>query len=82
MTDEWRLVVHNADTAQDPLEVIYQLCRADKDGRILELDATISGGNPGMFKRLREAMDRPMLKLVRGEPPADRALPFKAERMP
>ncbi len=74
---EWRFVVENAHCAQDPCEVHYRLCLVAPDGRILVHDALITGAEHGVWGRIREALDRPMLRIPRELPAKDvYAVPF------
>ena len=58
---EWRIVVENERSAMDPLEVVYRLCLVDGHGKILRRDASITGADHGLWKRLKEAMGKEVL---------------------
>jgi hypothetical protein len=62
----WRLVCENADTAQDPREARYRLHLVGADGRTIARDAVVTDAEHGVWKRLRDAMGLPMLRLVPG----------------
>lgn len=60
--EDWRLCVMNPN-AVDPQEVIYQLVRINKEGKIIDKDAQIFGGEHGKFILLKNAMKKKFLKL-------------------
>ena len=65
---QWRLVAENADSACDPCQVIFRLCLVGRNGEIIDRDATISGGEWCVWKRIAEAAKLPIMK-PRPKPP-------------
>lgn len=58
---EWRIVCENPDSAMDPCEVIYRLCKVDGHGKIVERDAVITNAEHGIWRKMKEAMDKEVL---------------------
>ena len=60
---KWVLLVLNASTAYDPMEVQYCLAEVDTENKILRAEGTIVGMDHGWYRRLIEAGKQPTMEM-------------------
>lgn len=65
----WVFVAVNAETAQDPVEVIYQLTLIDPSGTVVKRDGFITGCEHGAFRRLSDAISNGVYVLEQDKTP-------------